>query len=416
MKRKNIRVFTYLMVCMLVWCVGFVPTVAVAEKEPIKIGVIYVMSGAHAMYGLNAVAATEIAIDEINKAGGVLGRKLSYIARDDKMNPEVGLREAKDLVLNQKVSLLSGVLSSGVALAMSAYAKENKVIFFNSMAHTPKLTNEEGHRYFFRWCTNSTTQHHSGAKACAKYWGDKKVVTVAPDYEYGKSFHEIWWKHYPRYVPGAVNAGEIWVPLGTKDMTPYITKLMGLNPQLVACALFGGDQIAFAKQAEPFGTYKKFHFYGASDGDTYTLHPIKRGEPGTEGAIACSRFPYWMEITPKSAAFTKKFQKKTGRVPVFDALCHYISIHAFKDAVVKAGSLDTEKIIDALEGEIFDTALGKIEMRACDHQFQTPLWIGIMGYTPDFPYIHTTQLEKFANPYANYDTCKEAMELRKKKR
>lgn len=416
MRKKYTSLFMYLMVCMLVCSVVFVAKVgAVAEKEPIKIGVVYVLSGAHAMYGLNTVAATEIAIDEINKAGGVLGRKLTMIARDDKMSPEVGLREAKDLVLNQKVSILTGVLSSGVALALSQYAKENKVIYFNSMAHTPKLTNEDGHRYFFRWCTNSTTQHHSGAKACAKYWGDKKVVTIAPDYEYGKSFYEIFWKSYPRYVPDAVNVGEIWIPLGTKDFTPYITKLMGMDAQLVASSLFGGDQIAFAKQAEPFGTYKKFHFLGASDGDTYALQPIKKGEPGSEGAIACDRYPYWMAITPKSVAFTKKFQEKTKRVPVFDALCHYISIHAFKDAIQKVGSLDTEKIIDNLEGGIFDTALGKIQMRACDHQFQTPLWIGIMGYTPDNPNIHITQLDKFDNPYAMYDTCQEVMELRKKK-
>ena len=121
MKRKNIRVFMYLMVCMLVCCVVFVAKVgAVEEKEPIKIGFIYIMSGAHAMYGLNAAAATEIAIDEINKSGGALGRKFTMIARDDKMSPAVGLREAKDLVLNQKVSILTGVLSSGVALAISS--------------------------------------------------------------------------------------------------------------------------------------------------------------------------------------------------------------------------------------------------------------------------------------------------------
>lgn len=412
MKTLMIRCVTFLVVFVLASVAPVVvKTGLAAEKEPIKLGFMYPMSGGAALYGQNSAAATELAMDEINKAGGVLGRPLEMIVRDTKLSPDVGVREAKDLVLNQKVFMLTGGLSSGVVLAISAYAKEQKMLYFTNIAQTAKLTNEDGHRYFFRWATNTTTLNKSTAKAAAKYWGDKKVAFIGPDYELGKSTYELFWKFYPQYVPDAVSVGEVWVPLGAKDLSPYITKLMGLDAEMVASVLYGGMQLAFNKAAKPFELYKKFHFLNTADDTTSILYPAKPGEPSSEGTLFCDRFPLWKH---KSDPFVEKFKKKMGRPPEVGAVCQYISTHALADIINEIKSLDIEKIIDALEGRVFDTALGKIEMRACDHQLLVPIWVGIQGYTSDYPYLRSTQLDKFDNPYVNYETCEEVMRLRKK--
>lgn len=113
-------------VIALVAAIGLTPTAVMAEKKPIKIGFIHTMSGPISMYGITSAAGAKIAVEEINAAGGVLGRKLELIVRDDKVNPEAGLREAKDLVLKEKVDFLAGTISSGVGMAISGYAKRAK--------------------------------------------------------------------------------------------------------------------------------------------------------------------------------------------------------------------------------------------------------------------------------------------------
>src|SRR5512137_2173827 len=126
---KRVSFVLVVPVIFLTMILGFNAPALSAEKKPILIGHVHSMSGPMSMYGISCDAAGQIAVDEINAAGGVLGRPLKMITRDDKLNPEVGRREARDLVLNQHVDFLTGTISSGVAQAIWAYSREAKKIF-----------------------------------------------------------------------------------------------------------------------------------------------------------------------------------------------------------------------------------------------------------------------------------------------
>src|SRR5208283_5788895 len=126
------------------------PAPAASTEKPIKIGFIHTMSGAMSMYGISSEAGAKIAIKEINTAGGVLGRKLELITRDDKLSAETGLREAKDLILTEQVDFLTGTISSAVALAISSYVAKEKKIFIVNVSQSSQITEEKWNPYVFR--------------------------------------------------------------------------------------------------------------------------------------------------------------------------------------------------------------------------------------------------------------------------
>ena len=325
---------------------GFVGSGISAPNEKIKIGLVHSMSGGGAMYGKCAKLGAELAINEINSNGGILGRQIQLLVRDDKLSPQVGAREAKSLYLNEKVIAVFGTVSSSVAAAISAYAKESKNIFIVQAATSPLLTEQNGHRYIFRFAATLSTLVAAGAEACAKKWGDKKVIYIGPDYEFGHTFEKIFWENYRKYVPNAVSVGSLWPPLTTKDFTPYISKIMNSGAELVVSSLYGGGGLTFNKQAYPMGLFKKFHYYnGGGDGDQGTMAFVKRGDPAPIGGIAVARYPYWIPLSKENQEFAEKYQKTTGSVPSYGAMNAYIIIYALRDAIEKAGSVKTEKII-----------------------------------------------------------------------
>ena len=175
----------------MVLMILFFPSFSQAA-EPIKIGFVHSLSGGGSVYGKPCLDAAEIAAAEINAKGGVLGRKIEIIARDDKTKPDDGLREAKDLVLSKKVDYLMGTVSSAVALAISGFAKEQKKIFCVATAQSTAITSEKGHRYVFRISTNNSAYCRSAARRAAEL-PYTKYYMIGPDYEYGHSSNKEFW-------------------------------------------------------------------------------------------------------------------------------------------------------------------------------------------------------------------------------
>lgn len=413
MKVKRLCFLTLVMLAInIVIMFGFVGPETLAADKKIKIGLVHSMSGGGAMYGLAAQHGAQIAIEEINSKGGILGLQIELLVRDDKLRPKTGAREAKDLYLNENVVAVFGTVSSSVAAAISAYAKEAKKLFIVQAATSPLLTVQNGHRYIFRFAANLTNLVIPAAEACAKRWGDKKVIYIGPDYEYGHTLRDIFWENYKKYIPNAVLVDSLWPPLSTKDYTPYISRIMNSEAGLVASSLYGGGSLTFIKQAGPMGLFKKFHYYNGADGDTEVMKAIKPGEPAPIGGIGVARYPYWVPISKASKQFAQKYQKVTDSIPPYGAINSYIIIYALKETIEKAGVVETEKIINALEGATFDSALGQIKVRKCDHQAMMPCWVGITDFSKNLGFPHVTKLNEFDNPYRIYTSCKKVIELR----
>jgi branched-chain amino acid transport system substrate-binding protein len=384
--------------------------------EPIKIGFIQSLSGGIAqLTGIPDLNGVKIAIEEINNAGGILGRPLEIIVRDDKLNPEVAVREAKDLVLNQKVHWIQGVTSSHVALAVSAFAKESKVIFFACCPASARVTEEKGHRYVFRLITNSTCYVRSIAYGISKLWPDrKKVFILSPDYEYGHTCRREFVEFFPKLVPGGKIVGELWPKLGTKDFTPYIAKIMGSGCDVVYSSHWGGDIVSITKTAWPFGLFDKIKLAGENWGATEYLSAMYDMVEYPKGVLGGNVYPYWAIDNPLNNAFWPKFKKVTGMDASAASALGYSITYAFKAGIEKAGSLETEKIIDALEGFELDSVFGRVQIRKCDHQGTTPFRVGIIAKEPKPPSPRLSIQNLIWMPSGCLHSCSEVMAARQK--
>lgn len=416
MKTKSNVLSVFVLVCFSILALTLASPAA-AEK-PILIGHVHTMSGPMAMYGKSCDIAGQIAVEEVNKAGGILGRPLKQITRDDKLKAEVGLREAKSLVLDEKVDFLTGTISSAVCQAMSAYSREIKKIFIVNIAQSSRTTEELGHRYVFRIDTNSYPYHGVPADYAAKKWGVKKLCVSGPDYEWGRVAARDFVEIYQKILPDAKVVREVWVPLGTTDYTPYISTMLGSGAELLQHSFYGGMDLAFTKQASMMGLFKKMRVSASCSGDVETWYTVKKGEPYPEGSVATCRYPYWAIKNPRSKEFTRKFAEMTEIAPNYGAINQYIIVHTLADIIREVGAVDTEKIIDALEGKWvkapFDPPLDKIKIRACDHQAMFPTWVGLIGLGPDLPFPYITQITVAEDPESTYRTCAEIDKIRER--
>jgi branched-chain amino acid transport system substrate-binding protein len=382
------------------------------EKKPIVIGFVHSMSGPMSMYGVSSEAGGKIAIEEINASGGILGRPLKMITRDDKLNPEVGLREAKDLVMSENADFLTGTISSAVAIAISNFAKREKKLFLPTIAQSSSMTEENFHRYIFRFNTNTVPYFgYAPAIALAQTKKVKKIITLGFDYESGRNGVRMFKEKYLELVPDAKVIEELWTPLNTTDFTPFITKIANSGADAFFLgAIYGGGELAFTKQAWAFGLYDKMLAIQPCAGDVETWSNVKEGEPYPKGALATTRYPFWTLSDPRNKAFVEKHKAMTGLYPSYGAQNQYVIMYALKAAIEKVGAVDTEKVINAFEGTTLETFLGKIPVRAFDHQAMMPTGYGVMGFSKGLPFPHIVDVKMVGEE--SYHTVDQIQALR----
>src|SRR5262245_52330642 len=257
----RVRFLAYVLVPViaLVALLGSSTRSPAADPKPVKIGLLYSLSGLAAVYTEGTVIGHQIAAEEINAKGGIKGRKIEYVIRDDKLKPGEAVKEFRRMVTRDQVDFVMGVISSGVALAVSEVAKEMKVLFVDTIAQTSALTEEQGHPYVIRTNTNSTIIGRTAALAAAKgKW--KTFYFIGPDYEWGHVVNGDFWEFIQRKRPGVSKIGDLWPKLGERDFSSHITAMINAKPDAVFSSLWGGDLIAFIKQAKTYGFFDKIQF------------------------------------------------------------------------------------------------------------------------------------------------------------
>ena len=372
----------------LVTILALVTTPALAaRKKPIKIGLLYALSGLAAVYTKGTVLGHEIAADEINAKGGLLdGRKIKFVVRDNKLKPGIAVKEFRRMVTRDKVDFIMGIISSGVALAVSQVAKEMKVLFVDTIAQTAALTGEQGHPYVVRTNTNSTTIGRTAALAAAKNtW--RSYYFIGPDYEWGHRVNADFWDFLQRKKEGVSKKGDLWPKLGERDFSSHITVMLNAKPDAVFSSLWGGDLIAFIKQAKAYGFFEKTQFISTGAGDLDILKPL--GAEMTDGLMATFLYAFDMPIPGQEAAnkaFVAKFKKQAGYEPKSGDIAGYVSTYMLAQAIEQAGTTDTEKLAATLHGMSFDTVLGKATIRDFDGQATFGYHAGFTYTNPCYPF------------------------------
>lgn len=389
MKPKAILKSAVLVAVVLGMLVALIPGCAPPPLErPIKVGIIDCYSGPPAVYGEDALNGFKLALDEINKEG-VLGTTIEFTTRDTKFKPDIALSMAKELVMMEKVDILVGTISSAAALAVSDYAKTEKVPFLVWISKSERITGEFGHRYVFSTGENTAMAGKAGGVALAekpyiKYWigGD--------DYEYGHAIADAAWHNLKALKPEVELIGESWWKPGEPDLTPYIIAILAAKPDAVIFATGGASMTNIMKAVKATGMSDLVPIWIHTATDHAVLKPL--GLEAPEGVMGTIDYHFYHPDTPANRAFVEAFEAAYGHPPGFPAFHGYTTAHFIAEAFEKAGALDMEKFIDALEGLKVDSPVGKVEMRAYDHQVILPMFMGVTGKVPEYDFLIATDI------------------------
>lgn len=363
-------------------------SVNVNAQRTIKVGILDTYSGPPAVYGNDALNGFKLALNDINKKG-VLGTKIEFTTRDDKFKVDIGLSMAKELVMMEKVDLIVGTINSAVSLAVSDYLKGEKVPFIVWISKTEKITGEKGHRYVFSTAENTYMAGKAGGVALSKkpyikYW------IAGDDYEYGHAIADAAWRNLKVMKPKVELIGQSWWKVGEPDLMPYITAITSAKPDAVIFATGGASMTNALKAIKSTGMSEKIPIWIHTATDHAVLKPL--GAEAPEGVMGTMDYHFYYPETQANKVFVKAFQDAYGNPPGFPAFHAYVTAHLIAKAFAKAGALDKEKFINAMEGMKVDSPVGEIEMRACDHQAVLPLFLGVTKKVPKYDFIISTDI------------------------
>lgn len=352
--------------------------VPAGAQAPIRIGEINSFSGIAAPFTLPYRQAVEMAVEEVNGRGGVLGRKIEVLFRDDKGQPAEAVKQAQELVTSEKVAVLAGTFLSNVGLAVSDWAKQNRTLFVAAEPLTEALTWAKGHDHVFRVRPNTYEQGRMLAEKAGrmKY---TKWATIGPNYEYGKRAWETFRDRLKELKPDAQVVGEHWPTLGKIEPGPFVTAILNQKPEALYVSLFGSDWIAFAREADKRGLFKQMFVVGILLGEPEYIDPL--GMEAPEGMLVTG-YPWYEIDIPAHKDFVARFEKRTGKHPVLGSLVGYVTYLSIFEAIRKAGTTDTGKLVAAFKGLAFDTPIGSLRFRASDGQSTMGAWVGSTKLDP----------------------------------
>jgi branched-chain amino acid transport system substrate-binding protein len=314
----------------------------------------------------------ELAVEEVNAAGGVLGRKIEIVSRDDGGNPGDAVRVAEELVSREKVDVLCGGFLSHIGLALTDFAKQKKVFFLASEPLTDKIVWQNGNRYTFRLrpSTYMQTAMLVPEAAAAK---KKRWALVYPNYEYGQSAVASFKTMMKKAQPDVEFVGEQAPPLGRIDAGAVVQALADMKPDAIFNVLFGADLAKFVREGNTRGLFKGKEVVSLLTGEPEYIDPLRDETP--EGWLVTG-YPWYGIDTPEHKAFFIAYHKKYNDHPRIGSIVGYTTIKALAAGLRKAGSPETEKMIAAFRGLQFDSPFGKIMFRAQDHQSTLGAYVG----------------------------------------
>jgi branched-chain amino acid transport system substrate-binding protein len=365
---------------------------ATSAAEPITIGFPIPLSGATAVYGVPVLKGAQLAVDQINAKGGVLGRKLQILARDSKANADEAVRLARELIIKDGVNFLVGTLTSAEAPAVSTVAKENKIVFIAPTSETVRLTDPQNiHPYIFRATSNTDVEGLASAQLMAKWKNVKTVATIGPDYAYGRDVTAAFVSDLKKLRPDIKIVDQQWPKLGEPDFTSFLTAQIGAHPDAVYCSLFAGDFVTFAKEAESLGYFKAIHNRFVDSGAVGATDEAKALGTAYPLGILVNTFDpvIWSGGHEPAAhkayiAALRSFTQQ--KYPSSLSIQGYIAIEALADGIRSAGSVNSDKVSKAMIGMSFATPIGERTFSVASHETFSPEFWGVMVKEAAYPF------------------------------
>jgi len=357
-------------------------------KGPIKVGYQAIMSGALAGYGEFHKMGAVMAMEEINAAGGIGGAKLEIQFRDSTLKKPQAIKNARYFVDSWGADFLAGVDSSGQALALAPVMAELDRILMVTHAATEKLTEEQvyknGIKQIFRICT-PTYQDGNAAAFVAKDLPAKSWATISPKYEYGYTCWKMFKNTLGTLKPDTKFIAESWAPFGTTDFRPHINTIMDAKPEGFYSTEWAGELITFVKQAKQAGMFDKIKHVMLPVGAAMdVLEGLGKEMP--DNIWMSGRYFFLYPNTHTNNDWVARFKKRWNHYPAYVSETGYSTMYAFKKAVEAAGSKETSKVINALEGMMLVSPAGYRNFRKEDHQAMYDVPWGLTKSDVKYPF------------------------------
>jgi branched-chain amino acid transport system substrate-binding protein len=357
------------------------------NREDLTIGCLYPLTGRAARYGHDSIVGAEMAAEEVNAAGGVLGKELRLLFADDRSDPTYAVKVAQRYVVEDQVDFLMGVVSSAVALAVTQVSRHFRVVFVGTDHASARLTLEAFQPYYFRVTNNTMQSMRAGAIYLSRRpW--RRFYYMGPDYEYG---HRQWLdfrQHLSRVLPDSHIVGACWPKLYERDYRPFIRTVLAARPEVLVHGFWGGDTIAFVEQALDLGLFERVQVMSFDAGGNYEVFEAL-GARVPPGLILSARHHNNFPDTDANRRFVQTFWARARRYPSYTAHGAYVGVHFIARATQRARSLDPEDIVRAGEGLALPTPRDRDGfcswIRPVDHQVAQEMYVGRTEPCDAFP-------------------------------
>ncbi len=346
------------------------PVVAAAQ-DTIKIGEINHYKRLAAFAGPYK-QGIELAVEETNAAGGVLGKPLEFIFRDDQGEPGEAVKIAEELMTREGAVMLTGTILSNVGLAISSFAGEKGYVYMASEPLADSLVWAAGNKYTFRLRSSTYMQAAMLAEAAAKT-DAKRFATIAPNYAYGKDAVAAFKEVLLKLKPDAEFVAEQWPALFKIDAGAEVQALERAKPDAIYNVTFGPDLAKFVRDGGDRGLFEGRDVYGLLSGEPEYLDPL--GEEAPEGWTVTG-FPWYDLKEGPAGDFVAAYQARYDDYPRLGSLVGYLTVQSIAAALEKAGSTETEAIRAAFEDLSVASAVGDITFRAIDNQSTMGAYVG----------------------------------------
>ena len=314
----------------------------------------------------------QLAVDEINAKGGVAGRKIEVISRDDAGQPQNATRLAGELLTDSKVDLLAGGFLSNIGLALSDFAARNDKLYVAGEPLADSLVWDKGTPTCFRMRPSTYMQVAMMMSEAVKLPG-KRWATVAPNYEYGQSAVK-WFKQLMKAArPDVDFVAEQWPALGKIDAGATVQALLDAKPDAIFNVTFGGDLTNFVRQGNTRGLFDGRDVVSVLTGEPEYLIPL--GDETPDGWLVTG-YPVGQIGTPAATAFESAYQARFKETPRMGSVVGYALIASIAAGITKAAGLETAKLEAGFKGASFDTPFGSALYRPIDQQSTFGTFVG----------------------------------------
>lgn len=336
---------------------------ALAQTQPIRIGVVTPLSGTYAGIGQQVKWGLDLAARQINAAGGVAGRPLELIYEDEEANPAVAVQKAEKLFQVNKVDFLTGTVNSGSTLAVGQLAERNNRLIATTVSFADSITGDKCSPNVFRVNARAGMQSAALADWLSSTRPNANVFYLGPDYEMGRSTVAAF--KSAAEAKGAKSVGEVFAPLDNKDYSPFFGQMRSARPAVIYTSVAGNDTVRLFSQMAEFGISRNVQVVGASG--TVTSQNLPAIGKAADGFVTGVGYATSID-SPENRKFVADFEAANKAAPDLYGADSYGVLFFYKAAVEKAGSTDTDKVRTAMRGLQWRTPQGMKTMRAGDHQ------------------------------------------------